>query len=202
MFALRTELTLYSLSSRRHLQQSREKDTSAFTYIYIRNASGDLKRKESDDESGEYSSVHSQRSMRWVRLSGEDGLALIARAKTLQRTTRTGLERFSGEEIDRCSLGRRTFVFYRASPPIERSSAPLRAECSTLPEGRGRDNARGSLVLGGKTVITSHFLSASTSYSALSAVTITAIFTMHVHISFFFRSFHYTDPWSSSGSSE
>jgi len=58
--------------------------------------------------------------------------------------------------------------------------------------GRG-DNAQGSLVLEGKTVITSHFLSAPTSYSALSAATITAISTMHFHI-FFFRSFHYTGP--------
>jgi len=35
--------------------------------------------------------------MRQVRLLGEDGLALITRAKTLQRTTRTELRRFSGE---------------------------------------------------------------------------------------------------------
>lgn len=115
----------------------KERDSSTFVCIHIRGASDDLKRKESDDESGEYSPVRSDWSMRWVRLSGEDSLALIARAKTLQRATGTGLERFSEREIDRCSLGRRTFVFYRASPPIERSSAPLQAECSTLPEGRG-----------------------------------------------------------------
>lgn len=134
--------------------------------------------------------------MRRVRLSGGRlGLALIARAKTLQRT-RVSPAFLGGGEIDRRSLGRRTFVFYRASPPIERSSAPSNARRCLKTEG---DNARGSLVLEGKTVITSYFLSASTSYSALGAATITAISTMHFHISFFPsspRPFHYTEPRS------
>lgn len=57
--------------------------------------------------------------------------------KNVAANDENGTPAFLRREIDRRSLGRRTFVFYRASPSIERSSALLRAKCSTLPEGRG-----------------------------------------------------------------
>lgn len=102
-------------------------------------------------------------------------------------------ERFSGERsIDALWVAELSFSIERRllSSVLPRRCKPNARRCLKA-EG---DNARESLVLEGKTVITSYFLSTPTSYSAFSAATITAISTMHFHISLFFpsRSFHYT----------
>lgn len=131
--------------------------------------------------------VRSKRSMRRVSFSGRRRSRFNRSRKTLQRTTRTGLRRFSGERsIDVLWVAELSFSIERLlSSVLPRRWEPNARRCLKA----GGDNARGSLVLEGKTVITSHFLSASTSYSALSAATITAISTMHFHISFFFSFF-------------
>lgn len=152
---------------------------------------GNSKRQESGDESGKYSSSRGDRATN--SFIGEKTVVRFNRSRKAIDVAADdeGGEApalFSPREIDRPLFGSPNFRF------LSDVASFFRAVESRMLERwlKAGDNARGSFVWVGKTVITSHFLSASTSYSALSAATITAISTMRSYL--FFFSFHYTGP--------